>query len=343
MPPVTDVMVAGGLAALAQVETWLTDGYEPRLPYTLAALAMTVPLAWRRTAPLLTVVAALGVLTAMAVAGNPLDAAYIMAVLILAFYSIGAHLDRVPSVTGWLIGMVLMAALIAVETGPGAGDFIFVASIVTAAWALAAALRGRTARTVELEERAVQLEREREVRAREAVADERIRIARELHDIIAHSLSIVVVQTSAVRRRLREERPREAETLDGVEATARQALQEMRRLLGILRTDEEAMALAPQPGMAEVHRLVTQIREAGLDVDLCVEGNPRPIPPGVDLVAYRIVQESLVNVLKHAGAAEASVVASYDDSSLALAITNTGPRTGDAAAASTDDGDLGTA
>ncbi len=132
------------------------------------------------------------------------------------------------------------------------------------------------------------------------------------------------MQTGAVRRRLRADRPTEAETLHKVEAIARDALQEMRRLLGILRIEEDPVSLTPQPGMGEVDRLVTQMREAGLDVDLCVAGEPRPIPPGVDLVAYRIVQESLVNVLKHAGEARATVVASYDDQSLALAITDTG-------------------
>lgn len=200
----------------------------------------------------------------------------------------------------------------------------------------------RTEQTAELEERAANLEQERELRAREAVADEPARIARELHDIVAHSLSIVVVQTAAVRRRLREDRPNEAQILDKVETTARDALQEMRRLLGILRTEEDLVSLAPQPGMGEVDRLVTQMREAGLDVSLSVAGEPRPIPPGVDLVAYRIVQESLVNVLKHAGRARATVVASYDDESLALAITDTGQRPrGGAARVADDDGDPG--
>lgn len=345
VPPIADVLVAAAVGALAQVETWVTAAYEPRLPYALAALAMTLPLAWRRAAPLLTLVVALAVLIAMAAMGNPLDAAYIMAVLILAFYSVGAHLDRLPSVTGWLVGVVLLGALIGVENragaGVGAGDLVFVGTIVTAAWALAAALRRRTDQTAELEARAARFEQERELRARDAVADERSRIARELHDIVAHSLSIVVVQTAAVRRRLRDDLPNEAETLEKVEATARDALQEMRRLLGILRTEESPVSLAPQPGMGEVARLVTQMRAAGLDVDLRVDGDPRPIPPGVDLVAYRIVQESLVNVLKHAGQARATVVASYDDQGLALAITDTGRGSDDGVDRVADDGDPG--
>jgi len=341
VPPTADAVAAVALAGLALVETWATAAYEPRIPYVLAALAMTLPLAWRRAAPLLTLVVALAVLIAMDAAGNPLDSAYIMAVLILAFYSVGAHLDRVASVTGWLLGVVLIGVLVAIEDGVGAGDFVFVGTIVTAAWVLATAVHRRTEQTAELEGRAARFEQEREVRAREAVADERARIARELHDIVAHSLSIVVVQTAAVRRRLRGDRPSEAETLDKVEAIARDALQEMRRLLGILRSEEDPVSLAPQPGMREVDRLVTQMRAAGLDVDLRVDGEPRPIPPGVDLVAYRIVQESLVNVLKHAGEARASVVARYDDQSLALAITDTGRGPHDGAGRLADDGDPG--
>jgi signal transduction histidine kinase len=245
VPPTADAVAAVALAGLALVETWATAAYEPRIPYVLAALAMTLPLAWRRAAPLLTLVVALAVLIAMDAAGNPLDSAYIMAVLILAFYSVGAHLDRVASVTGWLLGVVLIGVLVAIEDGVGAGDFVFVGTIVTAAWVLATAVHRRTEQTAELEGRAARFEQEREVRAREAVADERARIARELHDIVAHSLSIVVVQTAAVRRRLRGDRPSEAETLDKVEAITRDALQEMRRLLGILRSEED-----PVPGAA---------------------------------------------------------------------------------------------
>lgn len=324
VPPTVDALVAAGVAALAQVETWATDAYEPRLPYALAALLMTVPLAWRRRAPQLTVVVAFAVLIGMAAAGSPLDSVYIMAVLILAFYSLGAHLDRVPAATGWLIGLVLLGALMGVESGPALGDYVFVAVIVTAAWVLARALRERGQRTTVLEQRTDLLERERGVRAREAVADERSRIARELHDIVAHSLSIVVVQTSAVGRRLRGDRPEDAETLQRVETIAREALQEMRRLLGILRTDDDAVSLSPQPGMTEVDGLLSQMRAAGLDVDLRVEGEPHPLPPGVDLVAYRVVQESLVNVLKHAGKARATVSVHYDEQSLSLEIINTG-------------------
>jgi len=324
LPSGRDALLAAGILLLAQLETWMTQSYQPKLPYALAAVAMTVPLAWRRAAPALVTVIALATLFAMESTGHPLDSAYIMAVLIVAFYSVGAYLDRLPATLGWLLGLALLAVLVGIETGPGAGDFLFIAIIVSGAWSLGMILRDRTARNEELEERATRLEIEREERALAAVADERARIARELHDIIAHSLSIVVVQTGAVRRRLRNDRPAEAETLSAVETTARQALQEMRRLLGVLRAEQDRLALAPQPGMKELDRLLDQMREAGLAVELTVEGQPEPIPPGLDLVGYRIVQESLVNALKHAGEAQVSVVMRYTEDCLELLVSDTG-------------------
>lgn len=325
LPPVHDVLIAAVLTLAAQLETWFTGQYDQRPPYAVAALAMTVPLAWRRLAPVLVTVLTVAVLIVMAALGDPLNSAYIMAVLILGFYSVGAHLDRLPATLGWLLGIALLAVLISVENGPGPGDFLFIAIIVTGAWLLATMLRSRAARASELENRASRLERDREAQARAAVLDERGRIARELHDIVAHSLSIVVVQTSAVRRRLRDERPAEADTLLAVEETTRQALQEMRRLLGVLRTEEDPVAMAPQPGLAQLDRLLEQMGQSGLEVQLQVEGTPRQLAPGIDLVAYRVVQESLVNVLKHAGDAQATVVATYDDHWLELSITDNGP------------------
>lgn len=340
-----DWLLAAILAGSAQYEVWTADGsVGQRIGGALCLLVATVPLAWRRRAPLHVAVAVSAALLAGGLLFPDHQASFQgFLASIVALYSVSAYAegnDRIlgaAAVAASLAGYQLADVLRGNDIGEMPG--IWLPYLV--AFALGRARGWQLGESRQLRHRAAELERERDEKARLAVAEERARIARELHDIVAHSLSIVVVQTAAVRRRLREERPREAETLDGVEATARQALQEMRRLLGILRTEEDSPALAPQPGMAEVDRLVTQMRAAGLDVDLCVNGNPRPIPPGVDLVAYRIVQESLVNVLKHAGAVQASVVASYDDSSLALAITNTGLRAGDAATASASAGGPG--
>jgi signal transduction histidine kinase len=185
-------------------------------------------------------------------------------------------------------------------------------------------LRERSQRAGELEHRATRLVHEQEERAAAAVSEERARIARELHDVVAHSVSVIAVQTGSMRRRLRHERPAEARELSAMEQTARQARAEMRRMLGLLRSDYEAGELAPQPGLGEVGRLVEQTREAGLAVELRVAGAERPLPPGVDLAAYRIVQEALTNVLKHAGPARASVGVDFGDRELGLEISDDG-------------------
>src|SRR5918912_221420 len=160
----------------------------------------------------------------------------------------------------------------------------------------------------------------------QATAEERARIARELHDVVAHSVSVMVVQTSGVRRLLKEEQHREREALLSVEQIGRQALTEMRRMLGVMRSGEEAApALAPQPGLQHLDRLIAQVEEAGLPVTLHVEGDRPELAPGVDLSAYRIVQEGLTNALKHAKGARAEVLVRYDESEVQLEIADDGP------------------
>jgi signal transduction histidine kinase len=173
------------------------------------------------------------------------------------------------------------------------------------------------------EERAQLAERERDLAAREAVADERGRIARELHDVVAHSVSVMVVQAQAGPRLLADpERVRGV--FASIETTGRDALVELRRLLGILRTADHELAIGPQPSLDSLESLVEQLRQAGLDVGLRIEGEPVPLPPGLDLAAYRIVQEALTNTLKHAGPVEAEVVVRYRQSMLELEIVDNG-------------------
>jgi signal transduction histidine kinase len=191
-------------------------------------------------------------------------------------------------------------------------------------WAVGVQSRMRADRAAAAESRAEQLEREQELRAALVAADERTRIARELHDIVSHSLSVVTIQLQAVRRRLGPENATEAVDLAQVEATARQALNEMRRLLGVLRADGEQPAMAPQPGLNQLGTLVEQARADGLDVRLVVEGDPRPLPPGVDLAAYRIAQEGLTNALRHSGASEVTVAVHHDPASVRVQVTDTG-------------------
>jgi signal transduction histidine kinase len=187
------------------------------------------------------------------------------------------------------------------------------------------AVRTRRAHARALEERAALLERERDEKARRAVEAERQRIARELHDVIAHNVSVMVVQAGAGRR-IAEERPQETvELLRSIEATGRQALGEMRRLLGVLRQERVSEGeREPQPGMDGLARLLDQVRDAGLPVELAVEGRPRRLAPGVDLSAYRIVQEALTNTLKHAGPAAAQVRVCYTDDVLEIRVKDDG-------------------
>jgi signal transduction histidine kinase len=163
------------------------------------------------------------------------------------------------------------------------------------------------------EERAARLEQQREADALRAVVEERTRIARELHDIIGHSVSVMTVQASGVRRLLRPEQEQEREALLAVEQTGREALAEMRRVVGALRDPEEGPALAPRPSLSRVDKLVAQARETGLPVDLEIQGEPVPLPAGVDLTAYRLVQEGLTNAIKHAAARHAEVRVRYGD------------------------------
>ena len=160
--------------------------------------------------------------------------------------------------------------------------------------------------------------------AERAVAEERQRIARELHDVVAHSVSVMTVQAGAVRRLLRPEQERERQALEAVEATGREALTEMRRLVGLLRERGTMPEFAPQPSMRTVDVLVGTVREAGLSVELDVEGEPQELPPGIDLSAYRVIQEALTNALKYAGPAQAWVTIRWRDDALELEIANDG-------------------
>ena len=194
----------------------------------------------------------------------------------------------------------------------GLGDFAFIAFVFTVAWLAGLALGSQLTAAARAIERAEHLEREREAEARAAVAEERARIARELHDVVGHSVSVMTVQASAVRRLLTPEQEREREALLIVEQTGREALAEMRRLVGVLRRPEEAPALVPQPSLEHVEKLVEQTREAGLPTQLNVEGEASPLPAGIDLTAYRLVQEGLTNALKHANATHAEVLVRYE-------------------------------
>jgi signal transduction histidine kinase len=186
------------------------------------------------------------------------------------------------------------------------------------------ALQRRQQIAVLFEERAAQAVREREQTARAAVAEERARIARELHDVIAHNVSVMVVQAGAGGLILEDEYPDVREALKIIDNTGRETVDEMRRLLGVLRRADEDLALAPQPSLARLDTLLEQLRGAGLPVELRVEGEPSELPASVDLSAFRIVQEALTNTLKHAGPARALVVVRYTAHAIELEVSDDG-------------------
>ena len=324
-PPVLDAALACALAAVAEVEAWVVLDHGARWLMVPAALLGTLPLAWRRRTPLATMLVVIGSLVLVTLAGVDLEEPMAPFVgVVIAMYSVAAHASRRRGLLGLGVGLVGAGISVTVDKGVSFADYAFAAIVATAPWLAGQALRGRRLEAAELASRAARLEREREEQARLAVAEERARIARELHDVVAHSVSVMTVQAGAVRRLLTPEQERERETLLGVERTGREALNEMRRLLGMLRVTDEEQALAPQPSLRDLDMLVEQVREAGLPVELQVEGEPVDLPPGLDLSAYRIVQEALTNALKHAGPARAAVVVRYGPEDLQLEIADDG-------------------
>jgi signal transduction histidine kinase len=207
------------------------------------------------------------------------------------------------------------------------GELLFVPLFFGIAWLAGYALRERAAQADAAEERAAQAEREREAAARIAVAEERARIARELHDIVAHAMSVMVLQVGAVRHSLPASLEEDGDALRGVEETGRSALAEMRRLLGAMRSDGDA-GLAPQPGLDRLDALVDEVTRAGLPTELQVEGRRVPLSRALDLSAYRIVQEGLTNVRKHAEASKAQVTVHYEPAELRIEIRDDGKGAG---------------
>jgi signal transduction histidine kinase len=193
------------------------------------------------------------------------------------------------------------------------------------AWVLGDSMRYRRGYYAALEERAARLEREWDAQAQIAAATERARIARELHDVIAHNVSVMVVQADGAGYALDSNPAQARQALQAISRTGRQALSEMRRLLGLLRSGDSRTGMAPQPGLGQLRELVEQARTAGMSVSLTLDGPPRPLPEGAELAAYRVVQESLTNTRKHAGlAAAASVTLCYTDDELVVQVSDNG-------------------
>jgi signal transduction histidine kinase len=318
-------LLAVATVVVTQIDVW-TNVEENRTRVAVAALITAGALLFRRRAPLVSLL----VVGAGAIAFSLLDAdaAYntetMFFVLLLGAWAAGTILQPWQALVGF--AAILAGGWTVFLRAPGVAstEVLWLSFPLTVLFALAAAWARGAEQTRRAEERARRTEEE----AQSAVEEERTRITRELHDVLAHSVSVMTVQSSAVRRLLLPEQERERQALLTVEETGRQALAEMRRLVGIMRDEEEVPALAPQPGLGTLPALVEQVRESGLPVELNVEGEPVRLPAGVDLSAYRIVQEALTNALKQAGPAHAWVSVRYDEEDVEIAIENDGSSDG---------------
>ena len=242
----------------------------------------------------------------------------------LAAFLLGNLRDAILARVGLAVILGSMATIIFNRPGHSPGELVFIPLLFGIAWLAGFALNARAEQADAAEARAAQAERERETAARIAVAEERARIARELHDIVAHAVSVMVLQVGAVRHKLPDELADESGALRGVEQAGRTALAEMRRLLSAMRRDGDDLELAPQPGLGGVGALVAEIGRAGLPVTLHVEGEAAPLPRAIDLSAYRIVQEGLTNALKHARAHRAEVTLRYAPDELQIEVRDDG-------------------
>ncbi|MFF4618538.1 sensor histidine kinase [Nonomuraea jabiensis] len=282
------------------------------------------PVAARRRWPLAAMCAELVPETLLSVLGYGSGASGLAGLVLL--YSVASYRGLAMALAGLLISLVtyVLGALAGPVRAASWSEHVVVAVVLVAVWGAGRSLRLRRAYLDELKDRAERLERARAADTRAARAEERSRIARELHDVVAHHVSVMTVQASAARRVLASDPDLACEALSAIEHTGRMAMAEMRSIVGVLRTDARA-ELGPQPGVQDLPALVDQMREAGLATRLIVEGEPRPLPAGVDLAAYRLAQEGLTNSLRHAGAgAKAVVTVRHDPHELDVRVQDDG-------------------
>ena len=316
------VVVVLILGTFALEAPWQRAG-APGWQWTVAALLTAAMLLVRRRAPLAALVGVLAVWLAVHTPDALHDPAFQFLALLVSTYSLGAHAPRSEGLAGLLLAAVAFSAMNltrgeeveAAVAGSIQFSVIFVFGVLVG---------GAAGRERALRERAARLEAERDERARVAVEDERRRIARDLHDSLGHTISASVLQVAAVRRRLGEDQTVERESLLAVERSGRDAVTELRRMLGMLR-EQPGGGREPLPSLSRVDELVRTMRAAGVPVDVRVEGDRADVPTGIDVAGYRILQEALTNVLKHAGDARASVRVAYAADGVTLEVVDDGP------------------
>lgn len=326
--PIADVAVALALTLVGTAEVWMAaeiDGLRA-MPFVLG---MTLPLAWRRRAPLAVAAVILGAELLMVVGATPLTSidavVFPMPAFVIALYSLGLHAAAMRALVGLGLALVVVWLSIFANEGPGAQNLLFGLVVVGAPWSVGRLVRRRTNQAVALALRAQELEHSQAEREQAAVVQERAHIARELHDIIAHSVSVMTIQAGAVEEVLDRDPDKARAAAAAIRHTGRQAQTDLRRLLGVLRErDTASEGLAPQPGLADLDDLLNQVRGAGIDVRLEIDGAPRSLPPALDLSAFRLVQEALTNTLKHARASAAVVGVRYSPNAVDIEVVDDG-------------------
>jgi signal transduction histidine kinase len=320
----TDSLLALLLTLVSAGSIFAGAGVHINVLDAILVLLTTIPIAVRRYRPLavlaITVSAETLLLLFASRTAVPLGP-------LVALYTVASRCERPVSIRAaeWVALPLIVG--VSADSGPHPQEIVPKLALFAIAWVLGDNIRTRRAYLAELEARAARLEREREEQAQRAVIEERTRIARELHDVIAHNVSVMVVQASAGEEVFDTDPGRARESLSAVASTGRAALTELRRLLGVIRSEENAQggaAYTPQPGIEYLSELVEQMRETGLTVELSVLGEPRELPEGVGLCAYRIVQEALTNTLKHADASHAQVSVRYVSDALELQVVDDG-------------------
>jgi signal transduction histidine kinase len=295
---------------------------EPNAWAVFLTLLAAAPYYVRRRAPLVVLVVTSVPVVLLAIGGYPTGMSPNW--LLVGMYTVAAYTPpRQRFLGAAAVGIGLGVVALAGAPDLSGTDIALNYALYATAYFVGATIRTRRLHENDLEARAVMLERERDEEAERAVANERLRIARELHDVVAHSMGVIAVQ-AGVGAHVIDSDPAEAKkSLDAIARTSRSTLTEIRRMLGVLREDE-GVPYAPVPGLADLDRLVLEVSSAGVDIDVQSEGDGRELPPGVDFTAYRIVQEALTNVLKHAGPAHVQIRIGYEPDLLALDVTDDG-------------------
>lgn len=291
----------------------------------LLVVAQCVPLAFRRRWPFMVAVLVGGPAIVHGVSSLPEPP--ISYAALIAVYSVAAHATSVRAKCSGFVTAVAVVSALLFDRSADFNDYTVNILLYTTAWLLGDGTRRRRERAQALEERSEQLERTRTAEAQAAVSAERNRIAREMHDVVAHHISMMVVQAEAGPVVVANDPGRATEAFDNISAAGKRALTEMRRMLGVLRTDSSGdggAPLAPQPGAQDIEDLVDGVRAAGVDVRLRIGGDVQPVPPAVGLSAYRLVQEALTNVVRHAGPARVDVDLRYDPGTLRISVTDDG-------------------